>query len=448
MKQGSVRMPQRRRVAIAISLLFAGALGAAYAADVQINTPPGGNFVVKDNAGATTRLKVDGSGPVTVPNLPGAPTYPTGVCFDSSGVLGKCASITGPTGATGPAGAAGATGPSGAIGVTGPAGAIGATGPAGAIGATGSAGATGAIGPTGAIGATGPAGATGDIGPTGATGTIGSTVQDNAFSILDAVDATKQLTFDVQGSTATTTTFITAPSVNRTVSTPDIDGTLLVSQTGTNEVFIGATGPLHGSGSGIQYSTTVANRAQIRENQYGNNTGVPGVFAFKSRGANVGDLAPVQPGDVIYRATAVGVTDNLSIPIGGLISINVPPAGVPPGAGWIATDYELQLVPLNGPANGRRQTFRITSEGILHVRETANSMAGVATTGAGGNVIVPNTQVTATLRISLTIQDGGTVPTGFAYISGRVIGTSFTIQSSTADIGVPVYYQIWEPTSP
>ena len=90
MKQGSVGMlPQRRPLAIMISLLFAGAMGAAYAADVQINTPPGGNFVVKDNAGATTLLKVDGSGPVTVPNLPGAPTYTTGVCFDSQRRVGQ-----------------------------------------------------------------------------------------------------------------------------------------------------------------------------------------------------------------------------------------------------------------------------------------------------------------------------------------------------------------------
>src|ERR1700675_2675873 len=70
MKQGSVGMrPHRRWLAIAISLLFAGTMGAAYAADVQINTPPGGNFVVKDNAGVNTLLKADGSGPVTVPNL-------------------------------------------------------------------------------------------------------------------------------------------------------------------------------------------------------------------------------------------------------------------------------------------------------------------------------------------------------------------------------------------
>jgi hypothetical protein len=39
MKLGSVGMrSQRRTLAIALPLLFAGMLGAAYAADVQINT--------------------------------------------------------------------------------------------------------------------------------------------------------------------------------------------------------------------------------------------------------------------------------------------------------------------------------------------------------------------------------------------------------------------------
>ncbi len=378
------------------------------------------------------------SGVLALKGGQGVSIIPSGstITIDASGVIGP----------QGPAGPSGADGPIGAMGPAGPAGANGATGATGPIGPTGATGAPGPAGATGAAGPQGPAGPQGIPGLQGPPGVVGPTVQDSAFSIVDAVDSTKVLAFDVQGSTATRTTFITAPSVNRTLSTPDIDGTLVVAQSGTNEVFIGATGPLHGSGSGIQYSTTVASRAQVRENQYGNNNGVPGVSTFKSRGTNVGDLAPVLPGDVIYRATAVGVTDNLSITLSGLISINV--AAVPPAAGWIATDYELQLVPLNGPANGRRQTFRITSEGILHVRETANSMAGIATTGAGGSVTVANNQVTATSRISLTIQDGGAAPTGFVYVSGRAIGTSFTIQSSSSDVGVSVYYQIWEPTIP
>jgi hypothetical protein len=47
----------------------------------------------------------------------------------------------------------------------------------------------------------------------------------------------------------------------------------------------------------------------------------------------------------------------------------------------------------------------------------------------------------------LTIQDGGTAPTGNVYQSARVNATSFTITSNAgiADAGVQVYYQLFEP---
>ena len=145
-------LPRRRLLALIIPMLWCATVGSTFAADVQVNTPPGGNFVVKDSANTATLLKVDGTGPVTVPNLPAAPTYPTGVCFGAGGVLGQCAAAVGATGPMGATGATGATGPAGATGATG---APGATGPAG-VGATG---ATGNVGATGATGATGPAGA-------------------------------------------------------------------------------------------------------------------------------------------------------------------------------------------------------------------------------------------------------------------------------------------------
>jgi len=152
MKHDSACLPaQRRLLAMTISLLLAGTIGAAHAADVQINTPPAGNFVVKDNAGATTLLMVNGNGVVTVPYLAVTPgTYSSGVCFGPGGVLGQCASIAGATGATGPAGVTGSTGLAGPIGVTGATGATGLTGPAGSTGATGIAGPTGSTGPSGA----------------------------------------------------------------------------------------------------------------------------------------------------------------------------------------------------------------------------------------------------------------------------------------------------------
>jgi hypothetical protein len=221
---------------------------------------------------------------------------------------------------------------------------------------------------------------------------------------------------------------------------------------GTFELFINQGGvTLHGSNSGIQYSSTVANRAQIRENQYGANAGVPGISSFKSRGATVGSLAGVVDGDVIFRATAVGVCpDNVSIPLSGLISITVPVGGSVGANNWIATDFDIQLVPLAGPINGRKQTFKVDSEGILYVREAANKMAGLAVLDGAGQFVVPNTRVKATTKFLLTVQDGGAAPTGTIYQSARVVGTSFTIQSSAGagDTGVQVYYQLWEPTSP
>ena len=166
-------MPQRRLIVLAISLFFAASIGAAHAADVQINTPPGGSFVVQDNSGSNLLLKVDGSGPVTVSNLANAPaTYSTGVCFGPGGVLGQCASIAGATGATG---AAGATGPAGATGTQGSQGVTGAQGAQGFQGATGATGAQGSTGPQGSTGLQGPAGVTGATGLTGAQGTTGAT---------------------------------------------------------------------------------------------------------------------------------------------------------------------------------------------------------------------------------------------------------------------------------
>ncbi|MCC6752067.1 MAG: hypothetical protein IT371_30725 [Deltaproteobacteria bacterium] len=202
------------------------------------------------------------------------------------------------------------------------------------------------------------------------------------------------------------------------------------------------------SNAGLQFSSTTANRGSCRMNQFGNNAGVPGITGFKSRGTNVGDLVSCSAGDVLWRATAIGVpADNASVPLAGWLGINVPTGGV--GANYLATDFEVRLTPLAGPINGHRQAFLVDSEAILHGRETANSFAGVATIGAGGNVVVANTRVSATTKFLLTVQDTGPAPTGTIYQSARAVGASFTIASSAgaADAGVVVYYQLWEPVA-
>lgn len=303
------------------------------------------------------------------------------------------------------------------------------------------------------MGPMGPQGEQGPAGPQGPAGTFSGVVLDDNFLIVDATDTTKRLRFDVQGVPDSTTTFITNPSTNRSLIAPDIDGTILVAQLGTDEVFIGTNVPLHGSGSGIQYSSVVANRPQFRGNQYGNNAGIPGISTFKSRGTTIGSLAPVIAGDVIYRATAVGVCNNsptFSIPLSGLISINV--AAAPLGQGYIATDYELQLVSLDGPANGRRPVFKITSEGVIQLLESTSAgphttvPSGVVALNGAGTFTVLNSKLPANARILLTIQPG-VAPTGTVYVSAITANTSFTITSNAgaADAGVNVYYQIYIP---
>ena len=85
--------------------------------------------------------------------------------------------------------------------------------------------------------------------------------------------------------------------------------------------------------------------------------------------------------------------------------------------------------------------------GAIAVSEGANGMAGVIALGALGTVTIPNTRVTANTRFLLTAQDGGPAPTGVISQTARVPGVSFTITSSVpADVGVQVYYQLWEPS--
>ena len=201
------------------------------------------------------------------------------------------------------------------------------------------------------------------------------------------------------------------------------------------------------NGSGLQYSSLIANRAQLRNNQYGANNSGPGISTFKSRGIVIGaPLAAgdgVLVGDLLRSDSAVGVTaSGLLIPIAYLNQVVVVEAGL----GSVACDWEIQLCPKGGATNSRRKVFAVTSEGIQRVRESANSMAGLTVLDAAGQLVIANSNVKATTRFMLTVQDGGTAPTGNIYQSARVNNTSFTIKSSAgaADAGVQVYYQLYE----
>ena len=204
----------------------------------------------------------------------------------------------------------------------------------------------------------------------------------------------------------------------------------------------------NGSNAGLQYSSLIANRAQLRNNQYGANNAGAGITTFKSRGLVIG--APLSlgdgliVGDIVQGFTAIGVTGNgLLIPL--LFTQRVTVAQSNPTS--LATDWTIQLCPLNGITNSIRNVFRVTSEGIQAVRETVNCMAGVVVLDAAGQFVVPNTNVKANTKFLLTVQDGGPAPVGNMYQSARTIGVDFTIKSNAgvADAGVQVYYQLYEP---
>ena len=112
-----------RRRPIVLALARALASAATLGADVEIRTPPGGNFAVRDSTGAALRLLVNGTtGEITIPFLTGAPQQPQPLCFQTgTGLLGQCVTgaFAGPTGPTGPTGATGPVGPTGATGATG-----------------------------------------------------------------------------------------------------------------------------------------------------------------------------------------------------------------------------------------------------------------------------------------------------------------------------------------
>lgn len=169
----------------------------------------------------------------------------------------------------------------------------------------------------------------------------------------------------------------------------------------TGYLIVGATTTDNGSSARFQNTSLVANGSQLRSNQYGNNAGIGGLTAFKSRGAAIGTLAGLLAGDPILRFTSIGVApDNASIPLASFITVQVPANFVPAGQNYVPTEYELQLVPLAGPINGHRVVFKVSSEG-----ET-QTLTGVR---AGGPHTLSTNLTTGTLWSSDAVTPNGTI---------------------------------------
>jgi len=274
----------------------------------------------------------------------------------------------------------------------------------------------------------------------GSTGSSGWLFNGNIVGSLKSIGTLDNFDFPISANGLEVARFAPAPI-----------GSLF---SGDGRFFLGQTATDNGSNAGAQSSCTRPNRAQWRFNQYGANNAGGGITTFKSRSLIIG--APITPaipannvqvGDIIQGSTGIGLTDN-----GGGVGL-VPIAYtqrviVTQNAnGSVACDWEVSLCPLGGTTNSLRKAFGFTSEGIQKCLETANAMAGLVILDAAGQFVVPNTNVKASTKFMLTVQDGGPAPTGNVYQSARVNNTSFTIKSNAgvADAGVQVYYQLYEP---
>jgi hypothetical protein len=82
----------------------------------------------------------------------------------------------------------------------------------------------------------------------------------------------------------------------------------------------------------------------------------------------------------------------------------------------------------------------------IRVKEGSNAKQGVSSAMVAGTVTVANTAITASSRLLLTRQAGGTNP-GAVYESTRTAGTSFVITSTNASDTGTVAYQIFEPAA-
>jgi len=67
---------------------------SVFAADITVQPAAGSGFVIKDTAGSSERLRVQESGSVSLPSVPGAPTQSQGLCMSAGGQLGPCSGGT------------------------------------------------------------------------------------------------------------------------------------------------------------------------------------------------------------------------------------------------------------------------------------------------------------------------------------------------------------------
>ncbi|MFT3792567.1 MAG: hypothetical protein QM741_16220 [Rudaea sp.] len=87
-----------RPFAFAIAAFLAAGATLALAADVIVQPAAGSGFVVTDASGTNERLRVQESGAVALPGVPGATTQSSALCMNGAGLLGPCGGGGSPAG--------------------------------------------------------------------------------------------------------------------------------------------------------------------------------------------------------------------------------------------------------------------------------------------------------------------------------------------------------------
>lgn len=233
---------------------------------------------------------------------------------------------------------------------------------------------------------------------------------DSSTTVQNSVDPTKTLQWDLTGqSSGAGLTISPLFGTNKTLyyqpSIAASSGNIITQDGSTGIVLIGTNVALGGSNSGIQYSTLVSNRAQLRVNAFGNHAGVAGVTFAKSRGTTIGDNQAVQVGDSMGRITVQGgATTAGSLPINADMS-------------WVANSVQSLTVAtdvnwtLMNKAGTRATRMYLTSEGALGLNEgsTPGAAFDVAAVSLSSVVVIAKGAASQSADLQQWQNSAGTV---------------------------------------
>lgn len=138
---------------------------------------------------------------------------------------------------------------------------------------------------------------------------------------------------------------------------------------------------------------------------------------------------PIGGNDGIAYNDSSGVLTGTTVTFGTTTTSGIAPLASPTFTGTVTANADVKI--------------GTVGKG-LYVKEGVNATMGTLTLNGATEVTVATTKTTASSRIFLTVQAPGGTPSGIAYISSRVAGTSFGVKSVALDTST-VAWMIVEP---